>query len=75
MAMVTGIEKVAVQDYAPQVAPQARSEGSAAGSTVRADDAGSSVVVSKDFILNLLSLAVGSSVLDGNLGRTVDVKV
>jgi len=42
---------------------------------VKVDDLGNIVVVSKDFILNLLSLAIGSSLLDGNLGRSVDVKV
>ena len=69
--MVTGIEKVAVQDYAPHM----HVEESVAGTTSAPVDGGNPVVVSKDFILNLLSLAVGSTVLDGNLGRTVDVKV
>ncbi|MGQ9615493.1 MAG: hypothetical protein ACUVWJ_03735 [Spirochaetota bacterium] len=46
-----------------------------ASGNVKVDDLGNIVVVSKDFILNLLSLAIGSSLLDNNLGRSVDVKV
>jgi hypothetical protein len=41
-----------------------------------ADEIGNPVVVSKDFILNLLSLAIGGRFqLEGNLGKSVDVKV
>ena len=77
--MVTAVtEKVTIQDFFPQsdrdtgaepvrLAPKVR---------VRTDESGNPVVVSKDFILNLLSLAVGKPFfLDGSLGQSVDVKI
>lgn len=43
---------------------------------VKTDDSGNPVVVSKDFIINLLSLAIGGPAgLEGNLGTSVDLKV
>jgi hypothetical protein len=82
MAMVSGIsEQVAVQEYFPQEV-KLETEQVAANTTgpVQQDEGGNLVVVSKDFILGLLSLAIGqpggrSSGLEGNLGKTVDVKV
>lgn len=70
--MVTGItDKVTIGDYYPQV-EQATHEASAQ----KTDEIGNPVIVSKDFILNLLSLAIGKPFfLDGNLGNKVDVKV
>jgi hypothetical protein len=73
--MVTGImEKVAVQDmhpYAEREAPEPKVALSKSGAeTVPVE------VVSKDFILGLLSLAVGRPmILEGNLGTNVDVKI
>lgn len=55
--------------------PNPENQHSLASGNVKVDDLGNIVVVSKDFILNLLSLAIGSSLLDNNLGRSVDVKV
>jgi hypothetical protein len=78
MAMVSGIsEQVAVQEHFPQEmsiqSEQVRPESTG---SVQVDDVGNLVVVSKDFILGLLSLAVGKpGGLEGNLGKTVDVKV
>jgi hypothetical protein len=73
--MVTGImEKVAVQDmhpYTEREAPEAKVSLSKPGA-----EAVPVEVVSKDFILGLLSLAVGRPmVLEGNLGTNVDVKI
>ncbi len=43
---------------------------------VKTDESGNPVVVSKDFIFNLLSLAIGGPPsLEGNLGTSVDLKV
>ena len=71
--MVTGInEQVAVQEYQPHFE---KTPVKAENST-NVDNSGSPVIVSKDFILGLLSLAVGKPLfLEGNLGRKVDVKV
>ena len=73
--MVTGImEKVAVQDmhpFAEREAPEARAALPKAGA-----EAVPVEVVSKDFILGLLSLAIGKPmVLEGNLGTNVDVRI
>ena len=73
--METGImEKVAVQDmhpYTEREAPEAKALLSKSGA-----EAVPVEVVSKDFILGLLSLAVGRPmVLEGNLGTNVDVKI
>ncbi len=66
-------DKVAVQEYSPPQLDQAKADMPA---NVKLDDRGNMVVVSKDFILNLLSLAVGGKgSFEGNLGRSVDVKV
>jgi hypothetical protein len=73
--MVTGImEKVAVQDmhpYTERDAPETKV------ALPRAEAEAVPVeVVSKDFILGLLSLAIGKPmVLEGNLGTNVDVKI
>jgi hypothetical protein len=78
MAMVSGIsEQVAVQEFHPQEASvQTENVPAEAASPVKADEGGNLVVVSKDFILGLLSLAIGRpGGLEGNLGKTVDVKV
>ena len=71
--MVTGInEQVAIQEYQPRNEKNpVRTEN-----TGNMDKNGSPVIVSKDFILGLLSLAVGKPFfLEGNLGGKVDVKV
>lgn len=71
--MVTGIkEQVAIQEYQPRIEKSpVRTENSP-----NIDKSGSPVIVSKDFILGLLSLAVGKPFfLEGNLGGKVDVKV
>jgi hypothetical protein len=70
-------ERVALEEYRPRVEMDAQKtaepEIKAAQS---ADDSGNPVVVSKDFILNLLSLAIGKPFfLEGNLGNKIDVKV
>ncbi len=72
--MVSGInDRVAVQEYSPPQVDQAKAD---IPSNVKLDERGNMVVVSKDFILNLLSLAVGGTrAFEGNLGRSVDVKV
>jgi len=71
--MVAGInDMVAVQDYYPQL-DQGKPE---LVGNLKLDDVGNLVVVSKDFILNLLSLAVGKPhFLENNLGKSIDVKV
>lgn len=72
MEMVSAIyDKVTAQDFYPNL----ENQKSGVSGNVKVDDLGNLVVVPKDFILNLLSLAIGSSLLEGNLGRTVDVKV
>ena len=70
--MVTGItDKVTIQEYYPQVEQQPQKT-----SVKNTDESGNPVIVSKDFILNLLSLAIGKPFfLEGNLGKKVDVKV
>jgi len=70
--MVTGINnKVTVQDIYPQGAKEGEPK-----SPVRVDESGNPVVVSKDFILSLLSLAIGGPfLLEGNLGEKVDVRI
>ena len=89
--MVTGLmEKVAVQDFRPYTereAPESqvgkgsgRSEGVVGMSPADVPTVARAEVpvevVSKDFILGLLSLAIGKPlVLEGNLGTNVDVKV
>ena len=73
--MVTGItEKVTIHEYMPQVSQEQQQEQRA--SAPRVDDSGNPVVVSKEFILNLLSLAIGKPFfMDGSLGNKIDVKV
>ena len=89
--METGLmEKVAVQDFHPfteREAPEPRAvkglgrseeyDGFALAEAPMAAKAEVPVeVVSKDFILGLLSLAIGRPLtLEGNLGTNVDVKV
>ena len=70
--MVTGItDKVTIQEYYPQVEQQPQKT-----SVKNTDESGNPVIVSKDFILNLLSLAIGKPFfLEGKLGKKVDVKV
>jgi hypothetical protein len=77
-AMVSGIsEQVAIHEYFPQeVHVQSENVKAEPAGNVQVDEVGNMVVVSKDFILSLLSLAVGRpNLLEGNLGKTVDVKV
>ena len=71
--MVTGInEQVAIQEYQPRI----EKTPVKTGNNANIDKSGSPVLVSKDFILGLLSLAVGTPFfLEGNLGGKVDVKV
>ena len=71
--MVTGItDKVAIQEFVPHT----EKDSSEARASLPVDEVGNPVVVSKDFILNMLSLAIGNPFfLDGNLGSNVDVKV
>jgi len=70
--MVTGInDKVTIQDVYHHVA-----KGGEPKSPTQVDESGNPVVVSKDFILNLLSLAIGGPLfLEGDLGEKVDVKI
>ncbi|KPJ82966.1 MAG: hypothetical protein AMS17_18300 [Spirochaetes bacterium DG_61] len=70
--MVTGVsEKVTIGDFHPHVEPETQ-----AANSVKTDEIGNPVIVTKDFILNLLSLAIGKpGFLEGNLGNKVDVKV
>jgi hypothetical protein len=78
MAMVSGIsEQVAVHEHFPQeMSIQSEQIKPESTGPVQVDDLGNLVVVSKDFILGLLSLAVGKpGGLEGDLGKTVDVKV
>jgi hypothetical protein len=78
MAMVSGIsEQIAVQEHFPkEMSIQSEQVKTEPTGPVHVDDVGNLVVVSKDFILGLLSLAVGKpGGLEGNLGKTVDVKV
>jgi hypothetical protein len=72
--MVTGItDKVTSQDYFPQAEKEI---SEAAEIHMQTDEIGNPVVVSKDFILNLLSLAIGKPFfLEGNLGQSVDVRI
>ena len=76
--MVTGvIDKVAIQEYYPQVEKDT-AEISVNTPNVQfpTDESGNPMVVSKDFILNLLSLAIGKPFfLEGNLGQSVDVRI
>ncbi len=71
--MVTGIsEEVTIQEYHPQI----DKDPGETVSNINSDDSGNPIVVSKDFILGLLSLAVGNPfALEGNLGKKIDVKV
>jgi hypothetical protein len=77
MAMVSGISEVAAQEYVPkEVSVQSETSKPDAAGPIQVDEVGNLVIVSKDFILGLLSLAVGKpSGLEGNLGKAVDVKV
>lgn len=72
--MVTGVtDKVTKQDYFPQAEKELPE---AAEMRMPTDESGNVVVVSKDFILNLLSLAIGKPFfLEGNLGQSVDVRI
>ncbi len=71
--MVTGInEQVATQEYQPRI----EKNPVITDNNANIDKSGGPVIVSKDFILGLLSLAVGKPFfLEGNLGAKVDVKV
>lgn len=73
--MVTGItDKVTIHEYMPQVSQEQQQVQQVSASGV--DDSGNPVVVSKEFILNLLSLAIGKPFfMDGGLGNKIDVKV
>ncbi len=77
--MVTSVtDKVTIQDVHPHVDQETRQASVHQTNTgVRqTDDSGNPVIVSKDFILNLLSLAIGKPFfLEGNLGNKVDVKI
>ncbi|HEB29307.1 MAG TPA: hypothetical protein ENI15_00315 [Spirochaetes bacterium] len=65
-------EQVAIQEYQPRTDKTPVKTAYTTG----IDKNGSPVIVSKDFILGLLSLAVGKPFfLEGNLGGKVDVKV
>ena len=76
--MVTALtDKVTTQEYYPQ-AEKEQPEVSVHSPKVQTptDESGNPVVVSKDFILNLLSLAIGRPFfLEGNLGQSVDVRI
>ena len=77
--MVTTIsDKVTIQDFFPQADKGLPEEAGrhAPKVNLRTDESGNPVVVSKDFILGLLTLAVGKPFfLDGNLGQSVDVRI
>lgn len=72
--MVTGItERLNTEEY---FHPQTQSEVSVTSENKSSSNGEPSIVVSKDFILSLLSLAIGkSNLFEGNLGETVDVKI
>jgi hypothetical protein len=77
--MVTSvIDKVTIKDVHPHVDQESRQASVQQTKTdvQQTDDSGNPVIVSKDFILNLLSLAIGKPFfLEGNLGNKVDVKI
>jgi len=77
--MVTTIsDKVTIQDFVSQAEkrPPENPEKDAPKARLRTDESGNPVVVSKDFILGLLSLAVGKPFFpDGNLGQSVDLRI
>jgi hypothetical protein len=77
--MVTTIsDKVTIQDFFPQTDKGLPEELERHAPKVKfqTDESGNPIVVSKDFILGLLSLAVGKPFfLDGNLGQSVDVRI
>ncbi|MBN2324372.1 MAG: hypothetical protein JXQ30_11605 [Spirochaetes bacterium] len=77
--MVTTIsDKVTIQDFFPLPDKGLAEESGRHVPKVkmRTDESGNPVVVSKDFILSLLSLAIGKPFfLDGNLGQSVDVRI
>jgi hypothetical protein len=70
--MVTSVaEKVTIGDFHPHVEQEYQGK-----SSLKTDESGNPVIVTKDFILDLLSLAIGKpNFLEGNLGTKVDVKV
>lgn len=77
--MVTSVtDKVTIKDVHPHVDQESRQASVQQTKTdvQQTDDSGNPVIVSKDFILNLLSLAIGKPFfLEGNLGNKVDVKI
>lgn len=77
--MVTAVtDKVTIQDYFPQTENSSPEVAEMHTPKVQTptDESGNPVVVSKDFILNLLSLAIGKPFfLEGNLGQSVDVRI
>jgi hypothetical protein len=76
--MLAGVtDKVAAQEYHPQVEKDTAEYSVHTPNTqIPTDESGNPVVVSKDFILNLLSLAIGKPFfLEGNLGQSVDVRI
>jgi hypothetical protein len=76
MTMVAALnEKVIGPDMFPQIEQDVMAQKHV-NKSIKVDDVGNPVVVSKDFILNMLSLAIGKPPrLDGDLGESVDVKV
>jgi hypothetical protein len=75
--MVTEImDKVTIQDFRPRIERETQEPQPDIGMGNGAKEAAPSEVVSKDFILGLLSLAIGKPFfLEGNLGANVDLKV
>ena len=76
--MVTGVtDKVAIQEHYPQAEKDtAEISVNTPNVQIPTDESGNPMVVSKDFILNLLSLAIGKPFfLEGNLGQSVDVRI
>jgi hypothetical protein len=68
-------DSITLSDVMPQIEQEGLAEKHV-NKSIKIDDTGNPVVVSKDFILNLLSLAIGKPPrLDSNLGESVDVKV
>jgi hypothetical protein len=71
MMVTSAMDKVTIGDFHPHVVQEPQAQ-----SNMRTDESGNPVIVTKDFILDLLSLAIGKpGFLEGNLGTNVDVKV
>jgi len=75
--MVPGIEqKVTIEDYFPRKGVNGTPQIHTTNGERKSPDDRGTVVVSKDFILNILSLAIGKPYSpDRSVGQKVDLKV